>query len=88
MTQPKRSGFLASVGIAAIALATQSAAATQIGALKAHVPDKVDFDPVKNVGVHKIALLHINAPRKIVVARSATGRPPASRTTRRRSSWA
>lgn len=71
MTHPQRSGFLASVGIAALALAVQSASASQIDALKAHVPDKVDFDPVKNAGVHKIALLHINAPRKIVVDNSS-----------------
>lgn len=61
---------LARMGLGVFALCSGAAFAGQIEALKAHVPDKVDFDAAKNVAVRKIVILHINPTHHFVVENS------------------
>ena len=63
-------GVLAGMGLGVLALWSGAAAAGQIEALKAHVPDKVDFDAAKNTALRKIVILHINPTHHFVVENS------------------
>ena len=62
---------LASMGLGILASWSGAAAAvTQLEALKAHVPDKVDFDAARNASVRKIVILHINPTHHFVIENS------------------
>lgn len=62
---------LGCLALGMFALGSPVAVAGQLEALTAHVPDKVDFDAAKNVGVKKIAILHINPMRHFVIQNSS-----------------